>query len=57
LSISREIVLAHGGQIRAENRYEDAAGDNARPTGARFVVRLPVAGQAQRGGAPGGRRS
>ena len=57
LSISREIVLAHGGQIRAENCYDGKAGENARPTGARFVVRLPVAGQAQRGGAPVGRRS
>lgn len=57
LSISREIVLAHGGQIRAENRYDDDAGKNARPIGARFVVRLPIAGQAQRGGAPVGRRS
>lgn len=34
LSISRQIVLAHGGTIFAENRPEG---------GARFVVRLPVA--------------
>ncbi len=29
----------------------------AKPCGARFIVRLPIAGIAQRGGAPGGRRS
>ena len=38
LSISRQIVTAHGGTIHAENR-EDAAGN---VLGARFVVRLPV---------------
>nr|WP_085978180.1 sensor histidine kinase [Rhodopseudomonas palustris] len=42
LSISRQIVEAHGGKIRAENRPgpRDAEGE---PTiaGARFVVRLP----------------
>jgi two-component system sensor histidine kinase ChvG len=38
LSISRQIVNAHGGTIHAENR-EDAEGNVA---GARFVVRLPV---------------
>jgi two-component system sensor histidine kinase ChvG len=38
LSISRQIVDAHGGTISAENR-RDAAG---RVTGARFIVRLPV---------------
>jgi two-component system sensor histidine kinase ChvG len=38
LSISRQIVAAHGGTIRAENR-RDAAGAVA---GARFVVRLPA---------------
>jgi len=38
LSISRQIVNAHGGVIRAENR-RDAAG---RVVGARFIVRLPV---------------
>lgn len=58
LSISREIVLAHGGEIIAENRYAAGTKDttNAKPVGARFVVRLPVA-KAQRGGASGGRRS
>jgi two-component system, OmpR family, sensor histidine kinase ChvG len=57
LSISREIVLAHAGQIIAENRYEEGAASDAKPCGARFTVRLPIASVAQRGGAPGGRRS
>ena len=39
LSISRQIVEAHGGQIRAENR----AGPDGAVTGARFVVWLPAA--------------
>lgn len=38
LSISKQIVEAHGGRIRAENRSE---GDVV--AGARFVVRLPAA--------------
>jgi two-component system sensor histidine kinase ChvG len=38
LSISRQIVNAHGGTISAENR-RDAGG---RVAGARFIVRLPV---------------
>ena len=37
LSISRQIVEAHGGTIRAENRY-DRSGT---VIGARFIVRLP----------------
>ncbi|MES1179849.1 MAG: ATP-binding protein, partial [Hyphomicrobium sp.] len=57
LSISREIVLAHGGQIVADNLHEPGAGADTRPVGACFVVRLPVAGQTQRGGAPVGRRN
>ncbi|MFA6140945.1 MAG: stimulus-sensing domain-containing protein [Hyphomicrobium sp.] len=57
LSISREIVLAHAGQILAENRYEEGAPDGAAPIGARFTVRLPVAAPTtQRGGPPSGRR-
>jgi two-component system sensor histidine kinase ChvG len=39
LSISRQIVEAHGGHIRAENR-RDASG---KAPGARFVVSLPAA--------------
>jgi len=54
LSISREIALAHGGQIVATNRYEAGAGPGAPPAGACFVLRLPIA-QAQRGGAAVGR--
>ncbi len=57
LSISREIAHAHGGQIVADNRYAAGAGPGARPAGACFIVRLPIAGQAQRGGAPVGRRA
>ena len=40
LSIARQIVEAHGGEIMAENR-RDSAG---RVLGARFLVRLPAAG-------------
>ena len=39
LSISKQIVEAHGGAIRAENRYNADGGVR----GARFVVRLPAA--------------
>jgi two-component system, OmpR family, sensor histidine kinase ChvG len=43
LSISKQIVEAHGGKIWAENRVGDAAGDGEAPVlGARFVVRLPA---------------
>ena len=52
LSISREIVVAHGGQIWAENRIE-GSGAERRRTGSRFVVRLPA---SARGGSTGGRR-
>ena len=41
LSISRQIVEAHQGRIRAMNRA--AAGDPDKPAGARFVVWLPAA--------------
>lgn len=57
LSISREIVRAHGGEIVAENNYAADAPPEAKPIGARFTVRLPVNSQTQRGGAQGGRRS
>jgi two-component system sensor histidine kinase ChvG len=43
LSISRQIVEAHGGRIRAENRMGVATGpEGPQVLGARFVVRLPV---------------
>jgi two-component system sensor histidine kinase ChvG len=41
LSISREIVRAHGGRIWAENRYPSQGGPIGQPIGARFIVRLP----------------
>lgn len=39
LSISKQIVGAHGGTIRAEN----IPGPDGKPAGARFIVRLPFA--------------
>lgn len=68
LSISREIVLAHNGQIWAENVYpDDGAGDVAAvptgassqrvPKGARFIVRLPAVAAATRAGGASARRS
>jgi two-component system sensor histidine kinase ChvG len=57
LSISREIIRAHGGLIFAENRFADGAGPNDKPLGACFVVRLPMAGRTLRGGGTVGRRS
>lgn len=42
LSISKQIVEAHGGAIRAENR----TGPDGRVLGARFIVRLPLAPDA-----------
>jgi len=41
LSISRQIVEAHGGRIRAENRIGPGDGE-AKVLGARFVIRLPA---------------
>ena len=38
LSISRQIVAAHGGSIRAENRHNESG----RIVGARFIVDLPL---------------
>lgn len=42
LSISKQIVEAHRGTVRAENRHA-GAGDDGRVIGARFVVMLPAA--------------
>ena len=42
LSISREIIASHKGEIFAENRYDAAR--SGKVIGARFVVRLPVSG-------------
>jgi two-component system, OmpR family, sensor histidine kinase ChvG len=42
LAISREIVLAHGGTVWAENRYADEDADHAHRLGARFVVHIPA---------------
>ncbi|MEL6287421.1 MAG: HAMP domain-containing sensor histidine kinase [Pseudomonadota bacterium] len=59
LSIARDIVEAHNGRLWAENQYEAASasggGDTERSEeksvlGARFVVELPVAEAARRGG-------
>ncbi len=57
LSISKEIVRAHGGQIYAENRSGRAAGSDNQTFGASFVLRLPMAGQTRRGGGLVGRRN
>ena len=44
LSISRQIVEAHGGRLWAENRIAVTAAEGGEPTvlGARFMVRLPA---------------
>jgi two-component system sensor histidine kinase ChvG len=44
LSISKQIIEAHGGRIWAENRYPPAPAADDTPVvlGARFVVRLPA---------------
>ncbi|MDP3320915.1 MAG: sensor histidine kinase [Bosea sp. (in: a-proteobacteria)] len=47
LSISRQIVEAHRGTIRAENRLGPAGADGVQPRlGARFIVCLPALPQA-----------
>lgn len=58
LSISREIVKSHGGEIWAENRYRqgEKPGKGVEPIGARFTVRLPaISATTVRGGVLGGR--
>jgi two-component system sensor histidine kinase ChvG len=56
LSISREIVIAHGGEIWAENRRAAGSAADSRPVGARFTVRLPRLVTTSRGGSGGSRR-
>jgi len=56
LSISREIVHAHGGEVWAENRRAPGSAPDSRPVGARFVVRLPRLIQTARGGSGGTHR-
>lgn len=53
LSISREIVRAHGGEIEAQNRRDIDAGPGTTPIGARFLVQIP----ALRQGTAHGRRA
>jgi two-component system sensor histidine kinase ChvG len=57
LSISREIIRAHGGEISAENRRAPGAARNERPLGARFVVRIPGVVTPARSGMTTGRRA
>ena len=42
LAISKQIIDAHSGTIRAENIRADGVGTEVPPDGARFVVELPV---------------
>lgn len=56
LSISREIVSAHGGTIEAQNRRAPGATPDSAPIGARFIVRLPALAQ-HRTGMTSGRRA
>lgn len=62
LSISREIIRAHGGEIIAENRQPGTLSSPPgtlaeRPHGARFVVRLPAIVQSARASMSGARRA
>jgi two-component system sensor histidine kinase ChvG len=42
LSISKQIVEAHGGRLTAQNRVASARDDDAKVLGARFTVQLPA---------------
>jgi len=42
LSITKQIIEAHGGKIRAENRTSIGEDGSHKISGARFVVRLPA---------------
>ncbi|WP_112321802.1 sensor histidine kinase [Oceanibium sediminis] len=42
LAISRQIIVAHGGEIWAENIRDAGKGRDTPPKGARFVVELPL---------------
>lgn len=57
LSISREIVRSHSGEIWAENLRKPGVAPDTEPIGARFVVRLPWMPAVIRGGPSGGWRS
>ena len=57
LSISREIIRAHGGEITAENKRASTATMVERRRGARFVVRLPALVASARAGMTSGRRA
>ncbi len=54
LSISRDIVRSHNGQISATNRRKGKDGDIE---GARFIVRLPAISNQSRGSTTSGRRA
>jgi two-component system sensor histidine kinase ChvG len=49
LNISREIVTAYGGTIRAENRYRMQNDPASGRIGARFIVRLPISPVRRKG--------
>jgi two-component system sensor histidine kinase ChvG len=57
LSISREIIRAHGGEIAAENKPAAAGSACGSSSGARFVVRLPGRVASARAGMAGSRRA
>ncbi len=57
LSISREIIRAHGGEISAENKPAAAGSECGPSSGARFVVRLPGRVSSSRAGMVGSRRA